>query len=219
MAIKNKDGSVYKLRGPNPLMKEQSQWNRNNIRFFNLGHKSETVKDDHNPIEAFNENVLDIGEMLDLKPNPPTKTIPAAKFIEEAKKFTPEPVVDPEPKPVLVPVINVSPEVARIIKERGVKYHCAPQVSVKTHTDKLYSNTYTTPVYGDQFVFDAIVLDESDLEIQIWSLKHIPDGSIFYQKAKDSLWEGRWWRTTTSEPKTGGFTTLGHVSDVNPDFS
>ena len=27
MVIKNKDGSVYKLQGPNPLMEDQAFWN------------------------------------------------------------------------------------------------------------------------------------------------------------------------------------------------
>ena len=27
MVIKNKDGSVYKLKGPNPLMEDQTFWN------------------------------------------------------------------------------------------------------------------------------------------------------------------------------------------------
>lgn len=33
--IKNKDGTIYKLKGPNPLMKEQDQWNKFKIHNFN----------------------------------------------------------------------------------------------------------------------------------------------------------------------------------------
>ncbi len=36
MAIKDKDGKIYKLRGPNPLLVNQSRWQIENMSFYNF---------------------------------------------------------------------------------------------------------------------------------------------------------------------------------------
>lgn len=217
MAIKDKDGSVYRLRGPNPLLKDQKEWDLARIRLINLGWKETIVEDKRSPIQEAKMHSIDIGEELGLKENPKGKVVPAKEFISEIAqpvKQSPkieEPVLD---EPVQ---INVDPRMARILKERGVEYYCAPCIGYKTHTDNLYGDSYKTSVYGEQYMFDAIVIDQSDFQLQFWCVKAINKDSIAFKKDKEG--GERWWRVLDVEPKTGGYLVRLNVSDSNPDFS
>lgn len=235
MAIKDRDGNVYQLRGPNPLMKTQQEWDRNSLQVFNLNKESEVVVDERSPVKRQQENVVDIGKELKLVKNEEfqdeTRTIRPMEFIQEIQKpepkvepapvleFTPEPVVEivvnsPEPEPV---VFHVDDRLARLLRERGVEYHCAPVIGETVRRDELYGRSYTVPRYGTNFIFDAIVIDQSDFELQFWSVREITKGSIVYRKQAEG--GERWWRIKEYEPKTGGFLTVADISDLNPDFS
>lgn len=219
MAIKDKDGKVYTLRGPNPLMKAQQEWDKTKIRLFNMrgGRHEEVITDLRNPVEAFNANVVDIGQDLKLKERK-AKTIEPRKFIEEIREMPKEepPQVFRMPEPP-TPVLNVDPKMARILKERGVEYYCAPAIGRKTFTDDFYGSTYDTIEYGEKFVFDAVIIDQSDLELQFWSIKPITAQSVVYRKVKQG--GERWWRIVDVESKTGGWLAKAITSDSNPDFS
>lgn len=236
MPIKDKDGSVYKLRGPNPLLKEQADWDTSSIKLINLGWKSEVVSDVRNPIKEAKKNSRDIGEELGLTENPKTKAVPARDFIKEIaeppvkKEPVKVPVKEPEPEPepeIEIEVVyeepsesvelNVDPNLARILKERGVEYHCAPAVGEKTHTDDLYGTSYKTTVFGEAYIFDAIVIDESDLQLQFWCVKPINKDSVIYRRIKEG--GERHWRVSHVEPRTGGWLAMAMISDLNPDFS
>lgn len=217
MAIKDRDGKVYKLRGPNPLLKTQQEWDRSRIQLHNMGHwTSEVVTDERNPVEEMNANIINIGEELKLTPNPDrTKTIDPRSFIEQIQQAEPKPVPQAKEKPV--PVLNVDNKTARLLKERGVTYFCAPAVGKRTHTDDLYGTSYDVIEYGPKFLFDAIIIDQSDLELQFWCVKSITSGSVIYKK--DQQGGERWWRVRDVEAKTGGWLALALTSDSNPDFS
>lgn len=83
--------------------------------------------------------------------------------------------------------------------------------------DDLYGNVYQTTQYGDKFIFDAVVVDESDLQLQFWCVRPITINSIVYRKIREG--GERWWRIKDIEPKTGGFLAVAIISDTNPDFS
>ena len=231
MAIKDKDGNVYKLRGPNPLMKDQKvDWDLKSLKFINMGWSNEIVEDVRNPVKKFKTdfNVVDIGEKLDLVPNEiaATTTVPAREFVKEIVKEVVEPevveriaVVTPPKKeePQEEVVLNVPPQLASILKQRGVEYYCAPVIGKKHHTDDLYDNSYYTMQYGNKFVFDAVVIDMSDLELQFWCIRPISAESIVFPKTKEK--GQRWWRITEVEAKTGGYLCNAITSDTNPDFS
>jgi hypothetical protein len=226
MAIKSKDGKVYKLRGPNPMMKDQKKWDMDKLKFINMGWSNEVVVDERNPIQKFKTdfNVVDIGEELGLVPNEEANTavLKPQEFIQEIQEppVVEEPVVEEpvieEPKEESV-VLNVDPHLAKMIKERGVEYYCAPVMGRKQHTDDLYDNSYYTMQYGDKFVFDAIVIEESDLQLQFWCVRSVSVDSIVFRKIKTK--GQRWWRVKDIEPKTGGFLCRAITSDTNPDFS
>jgi hypothetical protein len=219
MALKNRDGTVYQLRGPNPLMQNQDEWDKTKIKLFNMGYKSEVIVDASNPIREFEENVVDIGKELKLTTNK-TKIIPAKQFIKEIAETSPakEPLkpfeIQLDPQPV---VLNVDHRMARLLKERGAEFFCAPCIGQKTHTDTLYGSSYKTSIYGDKFIFDAIEIDRSDLQIQFWCTKELAKHSVVLRKDKEG--GERWWCVDELEPKSGGFLVLGNVSELNPDFS
>jgi len=220
MAIYNSNGKIYTLRGPNPLMKTQQEWDRSKIQLINMGRKSEViVHDARNPVEEFNASVVDIGEDLKLKQTPPkrAKTIDPKKFIEEirqAPKEKPNVFKIPEAQQ---PTLNVDPKMSRILKERGAEYYCAPAIGRKDHTDDLYGNSYSTVEYGEKFLFDALIIDQSDLELQFWCVRLITPQSVIYKKVRQG--GERWWRVADIEAKTGGWLAKAVTSDSNPDFS
>jgi hypothetical protein len=231
--IRDKDGSEYKLRGPNPLIKTQIDWDRNAIKLINMRWQSEVVTDERNPIAEMRKHVRDIGDELGLteNPKPRPKTVPAKKFLEEVVAEDVKPPAPAKPKPAPVPSpppppppdpdepvqINVDPKMARILRERGVVYLCAPCVDYKHHTDDLYGDTYRTPVYGEPYAFDAVVIDQSDLEIQFWCVKPITVDSVVYRQRKEG--GERHWRVAQVEDRTGGYVARGVTSETNPDFS
>jgi hypothetical protein len=221
MAIKDKDGKVYKLRGPNPLLKSQQEWDNTKIKLFNMNSRQEEVVEDiRNPIEKFNANVVDIGEDLKLKKKNRAKVVEPSKFMDEIREMPKEetPTVFKMPEPVVTQtVLNVDPKMARILKERGAEYYCAPAIGRKNFTDDFYGSTYDVIEYGDKFIFDAVVIDQSDLELQFWCVKPVTAQSIIYKKVKQG--GERWWRIKDVESKTGGWLAKAIISDSNPDFS
>jgi hypothetical protein len=221
MAIKDRDGNVYKLRGPNPLCKDRSDWDKTKIKLINLKDiKTEIIHDENNPLKKAKQNIVNISERLGLFEGPEeSKIIPPQEFMEEAAAVAiEEPLIENSfnsPTPGVT--INVNENVARILQERGVECHCVPVIGYKKIVDDLYGSSYSTPKYGTQFLFDAIIIDQSDLQLQIWCIKELTKDSIIHRKNKQG--GERWWRVTDIEPKTGGFLCLASISDVNPDFS
>lgn len=219
MAIKDKDGNVYHLRGPNPLVKNRADWDTSQVQLINVGDwKPITIEDPKSPARQAKENATDIAEELDLFEGPEeTKTISSVDFIEEIIQTEPvQQQVETQIKSDQV-VINVDPKLAKILKERGVQYYCAPVIGENIFTDDIYGSTYSTFKYGDKFLFDAIIVAQSDLQLQFWCVREISKNSIVYRKHQHG--GERWWRINNSEPKTGGFVCLASVADVNPDFT
>lgn len=231
MAIKDKDGNVYKLRGPNPLVKEMREWDKSAVKLINLGSRSEIVIDKRNPVRESMANVVNIGNELNLTPNE-SHVVSGRDFVNELIE-TPsepaeipqpiEPVRAPEPKtqpPVIEPVVaqpTTNPQLEKIFQTKGVEYYCAPVIGYKKFDDQLYGSSYTVPRFGTSFVFDAIVVDYSDLELQFWSIREITKDSIVYRK--DPQGGERWWKVNVITNKTGGYLCTCSVSDLNPDFS
>ncbi len=223
MAIKDKDGKVYKLRGPNPLVKNHIDWDRTKIRLINLGWRSEIVFDEMSEVKKFEESLINIKDKLNLYEGPEeTKNISPKDFLDEINS-EPDPIVEElqnsidEIEKNDTVIINVDKKDLVILKERGVEYYCSPVIGYKKHTDAFYGSSYETPKYGETFVFDAIILDQSDLQLQIWCVKNISINSIIYKKVKSG--GERWWRVGYVEEKTGGYLCMCFTSDVNPDFS
>lgn len=219
----NRDGTIYRLRGPNPLLEKQSEWDKRYVKLINLGKRPSIIEDKDNPIKKQESNVVNITNELNLKKN--TKSVSAQEFINEVKvkpKSEPEPEPAPVPQPIDKPKeeaveIQVDRKLERIMRERGVEFYCAPAIGTKQHADDLYGESYNTTIYGDQFIFDAIVVDESDFQIQFWCIKEISIDSIVLKKVIRG--GERWWRVSEVGEKTGGYLVNCVISNSNPDFT
>ena len=235
MSIRDRDGNVYKLRGPNPAMRDQSQWETDRAKFINMnfGKTTEVVADERNPVKKFKTDysVLDVGEELGLINNEefefnvakiPNK--PKEQDLEQIviRKIEIEPVQEddivvetssiPEEKQPIE--ISLNEQMARRLKSKMIEFHYAPAIQ-RMRIDPLYGTSYKITSYGQKDVFDGIVVDQNDLEIQFWAIRPISIGSVVFPKNADR----RWWRVDEVEPKTGGFLCKATISDVNPDFS
>lgn len=205
MAIKSRDGSVYKLRGPNPLMESQADWDKSKMKLINMGRHNSEVHQDKKP------NVVVLPVI------PKATPIPARNFLAEAAESEP---AKPEPKPEPPPVTRqeeLPEDIKRLFDAKGEKYFCAPAIGTKTHLDSLYGDTYQTIQYGDKYLFDALILDQTDLSLSLWCVRQITVNSIVYRKVQGG--GERWWRVRSVEPKTGGYVVVSMPSDSNPDFS
>lgn len=212
MVIKDKEGKIFTLRGPNPLMRDQKVWDKNKIRLINMKFwESNVIEEEDKDLTEFNSQILNIGTELDLVSNEQaqqtdTRVVGAKSFIAEIQS-TPQ-----KEEPV---EINASEKMFRILKERGLEYHCAPAIDKRIHIDKLYGDKKQYYVYGDKYIFDAIVIEQTDFQLHFWCVRQITVGSIVYHKAKGE----RWWRVMEVNEKTGGYLAECGISDSNPDFS
>lgn len=237
MAIKDKNGNVVKLRGPNPVMRDQADWDASKVKLINCGWKSEVVVDHRSPAKEMKARTIDIGEELGLEENPKTKIVPAKQFIAEmvapAKpkpKPVPPPPKPPEPEPeidieieVVQPdqpvTLNVDPRAARLLRDKSVVYRYVPVVGQKKHKDDFYGDSYETPIYGEQGELDAVVVDLSDLQLQFWCVRPITKGTVLHRKDESKEGGERWWKVERVEANGGGYLVLAVTSDLNPDFS
>jgi len=189
MAIKNKDGSIYELRKPNPLMKHQELWK--DFQLHNFNFKKETVED-----------------TTEVQPH--ESDFKVKDFVTELEESKPEPIVE---KPVVVlPDLQQEKE-----QEKKPIFHCLPAV-IHRHRDVLYGETYSTVKYDTPFSFEAYVIEQSDLILQFWTSGLVADkineGSVIYPK----IMEKRWWKVTAKTEKSGGWLYQAIPSEFQPKF-
>lgn len=179
MTIKNKDGSVYVIRGPNPAMKSQTVWDKTKISLinFNIGKNVETEPTNYKPV-----------------------IMETPKPIVE-KQVIPEPVIV---KPIDPPVIVPEPKVVETIKttkdKRIINMHCLPM---------------TETGYSNKFIFEGVVLQESDMQMMFWTNVELGIGTIVFPKNERK----RWWKIYENQPKNNGWFSICNPSDIQPDLS
>lgn len=198
MALKNKDGSVYKLQKPNPVMKEQSLWANEKFILHNMKWVGEVAEDktEINPIQSdlvIQDNFVD--ELAESKP-------------EEKKE-----------EPVFERKVVTAPDVRKIEEEKHpeiqkIFVHCLPAI-IRTKTDDLYGETYQTIQYEKPTSFEAVVLTETDLNYEIWTdTDSIGLGSVLFPKTGNK----RWWRVKSKNQKANGWVLICILSDFQPSF-
>lgn len=217
MALKNKDGSFYKLSGPNPIMKDQQLWADGNYELHNMNWDVETQK-------AKSES--NYNKKLPIKDS----------FLQELEKTKNEEKIDKNPiveekLPIKVYEIEkkeeeiierksiVSPDLKKQEEENDSEFektfiHCLP-ATIRTTKDDLYGDVYQTIKYGQPTSFEAIILDQQDLTMTIWTdTDKISIGSVLYPKCNFK----RWWRVKTKEKKANGWIIVSIPSDYQPSF-
>ena len=190
MAIRNKDGSIYKLRGPNPLMQNQDSWDHSKVELINFSQDSEKVTDPQNPAKKFEQqhNVVDIGKKLKLE--------------DIGKLVAP---VHPKEPPKQPP---------SEIERRKIQFLAVVAIEHST-TDSLYGDVSRRIKYSAPTNFTGIILNQADIGIEFWTEFPIQPQSIVFPQNQ----EQRWWRVTKIESRPSGVVAHGIPSDVNPDFS
>jgi len=161
MAIKNSDGSIFKLNGPIPVMKEQKTWN---------GYVLHNMEWNPYSFDSEDNNVFQ-------------KETPVRKdpFIEELEKNPPkqeETVKQEVPLPKIDKKTNIPTTLC----------YCLP-TKVESKVDSLYDEVRKTISYDTPFVLEIVITEETDINFECWTtVKNIDFGSILYPKNKMKRW-------------------------------
>jgi hypothetical protein len=220
MAIKKKNGTVYKLKGPIPVMLDQERWDE--FQTHNFDWDTATEKDDSN----LNKHQSDFGDLKEgfveeLETTKPP--MPDIKIVESDSVSPVEIPEEPEPEmPDLSSEIIPEPEEGPPPAEQRklpsnlqkAFVYCLP-ATMTQKVDELYGDKFTTIKYQRAFSFEAVIVKNSDLVFQLWTtVDKISRGSVLFPK----LGEKRWWRVEEIVPKSGGFLVTGVPSDHQPSF-
>lgn len=218
MVLKNKDGSVYVLNEPNPLVKNQRSFDPNKLIFHN-----------------FKWDDIIYSQVIPRKKEEKKNSSPVINKI-------PEPIVEsPEAS---FPLNEINKEHKEEFKEEEVAYqmplikhkvlsYCLP-ATIKNYKDKLYGESWSKIKYGKKFIFPFVMIENQDLFIQFWTSdpnQQIPENSIVYPfnyeiynsntNSYDRVPydEYRWWEIDKKESKNGGWLFHAVPSNNQPDFS
>ena len=212
MVLKNSDGSVYAVRSPNPLTKDQF-WNELVLHNFVwdfidtedtlLKREKPTEKPPKREKQA--EKSVEPEKQIEQAPTPekePEKPIEVEEQMEEV--VIPEPEQEPES---FIPIKTSLKEDRRILKNTVI-IHCLP---------------FGSGGYGKKFTFEGVIIKREDFGIIFWTPIKIDTLSIVYPSAYVdggySFGDYQWWKIDKIQPKNQGFIVHGIISEVQPDFS
>jgi len=225
MVLKNKDGSVYILHGPNPLVKEQDVWDRKELIFHNFKWDEiiysktiqKTTPNKDKIKQKPQEHVEKVQPIIPKKDTSPVES--KEKEIEEIETIED---VDQEKPAFEMPLIR-----------HKVLAYCLP-AKTKKYSDNFYGEFYTKTKFGKKFIFPFVMIESRDLFIQFWTSdpnKQIEEKSIvypfsyeIYNSASETYDrvpydEYRWWEISKKEFKDGGWLFEAIPSSNQPDFS
>ena len=213
MVIKNKNGSEYRLKGPNPIMKNQNLWDNFEIHNMNFDETIDHFKKTTNKTVLLNLNKYEI-TIEDKSP----KIKEAKQEIKQEVKEEIKQEVKEEIKQEFKEEIKqeFKEEIKQEVKNSQIKktiIHCLPaNVSIKE--DSLYGDVKKIIKYGEKFTFDAVLLEITDFQISFWTNIKIENESIIYPKNSDK----RWWKIINSEVKFDGNIFHAKISSITPNF-
>lgn len=203
MTVKNKDGTSYRLRGPNPIMKDQNRWDRSQLTFHNLRWNGVTIPDEA-IVKPFESDFNGPDAPTVVQDEEPGFTDPYINgpVLEIKTETIQAPVGQPQP-PAKVP-----DSIPRIV------VWCLP-ATIREKKDALYGDVQRTIQYGVKFTFEAVVVENGFMDYTIWTtVGHITEGSVIFPQSEDR----RWWRVQKIDPKTGGYLIFCTMSEFQPDF-
>lgn len=190
MPIKNKDGTLFKLESPNPIMSEQKIWEKEQMVSHNMPKFGQPIvmKDSMEPVkQAFD------------------KTPIVAKIPDTVQK---------QEMPTIVDALE-QPEEISTIMDGEIDVWCLPAKYVEI-VDSIYDQKYKKLKYGNKFIFQGYLIEQADLFTIIWTkTKAVTEGSIIYPKIMDK----RWWRVTGTKEEEGGYLLYAEITDYHPSFS
>jgi len=190
MPVKDRDGKVYKIRGPdNPPNKipDPKDWDKSNVVLINFNDEQEVVED-KKPV------VL------------PEEVPTAEEFINELSETTVEtdPVIDaPIPASALSVTSGLEAPLyaGSKLDHARMTVYCLPASKISTFDKKV--------------IFEAVMLDEEDFYCVFWTPYEVPLDSIVYPKN----FSKRWWKVENISVEGTGFLVTCILTDLNPDFT
>ena len=218
MVIRKKDGNVYVLEGPNPMVDNQQHWDPNGLVFHNFSW--DEIIYSRTPSKSRHTTSVAVEE-------PPRK-----ERIEPAQE-----IIEPRQEEVEIPAVESPAPTEREFDLPYIKYkvlcYCLP-AETKVHVDKLYGESWQRVSYGKKFVFPCVVVESGDLSFEFWTSdpnNKVLERSIVYpfsyevhNLSTDSYDrvpydEYRWWKVSDRESKEGGWLFRCVPSETQPDFS
>ena len=195
MTIRNSDGSVYKLRGPNKLTTLHQRWDYSKVEFINFGWEDssltnkETIR--NKPFYNSSWEIIEVSKSSfthssDLKIN-----ISGSCAIGNQKPTLPEEL------------------------RKHKKVFLCQETSAVSRQDTLYGTSYRETIYGSTFSLEGIIFEYSDLNMSFWGTKEVKIGTVLFPKDGNK----RWWKSIRCYSKSGGFVIECIPSDYSPDLS
>lgn len=213
MTLRNKDGTIYRLKSPNPISKNQDFWETDAEYVL---HNCKWTP------EIINKEEL---EKIISAINFSEKTVVDAKINEHPiEKYVP--IIDNVPDVIPQPIKEDFQKTQKLpdsIIKNSVIFWCLPTID-STVFDNLYEEKHEIKKYGNKFTFEAIVLEKNDMEISFWTnAEKVNKNSIVYPSRytyrKEEYKDYRWWKIQTITAKSGGWLVYAIVSEITPDFS
>ena len=213
MAIMSKDGSVYVIKSPNPLVKEQEKWDSSKLVFHNFTW--DEIRANAAPRMKRQEP-----RKIPDPPKPSPEPMPPAPKREEPRHE--DPIQQADDKTFDLPHIKYK-----------VISHCLPAI-VQKKKDSLYGESWERLTYGRKMVFPLIVVESNDFSFDFWTSDpngQITERSIIYPFSYEVYNEEtgsydrvpydeyRWWKVSSKERKEGGWLFKSAPSETQPDFS
>jgi len=207
MVIKNKDGTNYKLKGPNPVASKQNHWD-DNFEMHNMEWE-EVELPDADDVKKFNSDF----EVKDVFSEP----------IE---------VAIPEERPTVAetPEIVDKLKVNRKEKAKNIVDVWVLPAQIEHNPEAERGKQYTIK-YFDKKLVESIIVHNDTFHMVFWTnVDFCKCGSIIYlwrNSEGDVLRESSWWKVdkvldeTEDErlKKSGGFIHVCVPSEYTPDFS
>jgi hypothetical protein len=226
MPLYNKDGSVYRLLGPNPAMEEQSTWA--DFQLHNMKWDSERYKDTMEVVpmqtdlhikESFVSELEKTKPEVEKPKKEPKHNITIRETATEQPKENLSATTEPQKEEVVERKSVVVPDKKREEEERGEEIdktfiHCLP-ATIRTRRDDLYGDVTQTIQYGKPTSFEGVILLQSEMLLNVWTdSDKIGEGSVLYPRNNDK----RWWRVKRREKKANGWLLNCLISDYQPSF-
>jgi hypothetical protein len=214
MPIRRKDGSIYKLRGPNKLLIGQHFWqNDEEIVLHNFGNLDvEVVETEkfHIPQPALPATATKRDEAFDA-----SQLEQILDTISQTTDLVDDVTIEPEPEPEPEPEAQEGTLSPFRTRERHMLY-CLPAKATE-HKDDLYEERIIHIDYQSPFKFQSAIVDSNDIKTVYWTtVKQVTSRSILFHPERR-----RWWRVSRALPCPSGDGTLLECvpSDIKPDFS
>lgn len=203
MTLLDKNGKPYRaFNEPNPILKEQESLEKDELVFHNFKWNSKIEKK--------------------IKNSNPPKEVEQKKIPQESEEVNDFLTLLKQEAVALKNSLPPKKETSTD-NELTILVHCHPAI-IREKKDDLYGETKKTIQYGKKFIFEALFVDNTDLEICLFTLdSQLTPGSVIYpskyKNKSDKLENYRWWRISNTKSFKNGFLIYGEITDYQADFS